>query len=166
MRLSPSRPSWKRLALRSRLSKLTLTSLNNAKEMPEPQGSGIFSCVTASALAFSRSLWYTILAKNRRCGETGRRSRLKICRWKHRTGSIPVTGTKKHSTPAGRCAFFVPARERTGGETDARRRRFEANRRPRRLLGREARSPAPKSTTSQRECRAFPFLSFFLTSRW
>ena len=30
MRLSPSRPSWKRLALRSRLSKFTLTSLNRA----------------------------------------------------------------------------------------------------------------------------------------
>ena len=30
MRLTPSRLSWKRLALRSRLSKLTLTSLNRA----------------------------------------------------------------------------------------------------------------------------------------
>ena len=31
----------------------------------------------------------------RRCrgGEIGRRSRLKICRWKHRAGSIPAPGT-------------------------------------------------------------------------
>ncbi len=26
-------------------------------------------------------------------GEIGRRSRLKICRWKHRAGSIPAPGT-------------------------------------------------------------------------
>ena len=31
----------------------------------------------------------------RRCGEIGRRKGLKIPRWKHRTGSIPVSGTSK-----------------------------------------------------------------------
>ena len=30
----------------------------------------------------------------RRCGGTGRRKGLKIPRWQHRTGSIPVTGTR------------------------------------------------------------------------
>ncbi len=31
--------------------------------------------------------------RRRRDGEIGRRSRLKICRWKHRAGSIPAPGT-------------------------------------------------------------------------
>lgn len=31
--------------------------------------------------------------RRRRGGEIGRRSRLKICRWKHRAGSIPAPGT-------------------------------------------------------------------------
>ncbi len=52
----------------------------------------------------------------RRCGEIGRRSRLKICRWKHRTGSIPVTGTKNPQA-RGAAGFFVALREETGGET-------------------------------------------------
>ena len=43
-----------------------------------------------------------------RCGGTGRRKGLKIPRWKHRTGSIPVSGTKgtKRQGVASPLGFF------------------------------------------------------------
>ena len=42
-----------------------------------------------------RALWYNNARCTRRCGGIGRRKGLKIPRWKQRTGSSPVTGTKK-----------------------------------------------------------------------
>ena len=42
-----------------------------------------------------RALWYNIARVTRRCGGIGRRKGLKIPRWKQRTGSSPVTGTKE-----------------------------------------------------------------------
>ena len=51
-----------------------------------------------------------------RCDGIGRRSGLKIHRWRQRTGSSPVTGTKKWDTPTGVSHFFMPP-TRTGGES-------------------------------------------------
>ena len=50
-----------------------------------------------------------------RCDGIGRRSGLKIHRWRHRAGSSPATGTKKADTPTGVSAFFIAGRTRTGG---------------------------------------------------
>ena len=47
--------------------------------------------------------------RRRRGGEIGRRSRLKICRWKHRAGSIPAPGTRRSqfaTLPAGLETLF------------------------------------------------------------
>ena len=43
-----------------------------------------------------------------RCDGIGRRSGLKIHRWRQRTGSSPVTGTKNIPTPIGVGIFFAP----------------------------------------------------------
>ena len=49
----------------------------------------------------------------RRCGGTGRHKGLKIPRSKIRTGSIPVSGTKKCRQPYGCLHFLLPHRDRT-----------------------------------------------------
>ena len=51
-----------------------------------------------------------------RCDGIGRRSGLKIHRWRQRTGSSPVTGTKK-AQPLSGLGFFHVDRTRTGGES-------------------------------------------------
>ena len=51
-----------------------------------------------------------------RCDGIGRRSGLKIHRWRQRTGSSPVTGTKK-AQPLSGLGFFHASRTRTGGES-------------------------------------------------
>ncbi len=50
---------------------------------------------------------YAIISKPRRCGGIGRHKGLKIPRRKKRTGSIPVTGTKKRDTPNGGIPFLI-----------------------------------------------------------
>ena len=54
-----------------------------------------------------RALWYNIARVTRRCGGIGRRKGLKIPRWKQRTGSSPVTGTKKSRKAEAFLLFFV-----------------------------------------------------------
>ena len=54
-----------------------------------------------------RALWYNNARCTRRCGGIGRRKGLKIPRWKQRTGSSPVTGTRKRA-PFG-VLFFCAA---------------------------------------------------------
>ena len=44
----------------------------------------------------------------RRCGGTGRHKGLKIPRWKHRTGSIPVSGTKYPQHADACWGYFAP----------------------------------------------------------
>ena len=59
-------------------------------------------------------LLYTIRAHFCRCDGIGRRSGLKIHRWRQRAGSSPATGTKNRNIPLG-CSCFPFA----GGREDA-----------------------------------------------
>ena len=63
-----------------------------------------------------------------------------------RRAAIPVTGTKKHSTRHGCCAFYVLVRSNRPVRLRPQA-RLKANRR-RRLLGRQARSPAPRKAAT------------------
>ena len=63
------------------------------------------------SLAFGGDLLYNLL-RTCRCDGIGRRSGLKIHRWRQRTGSSPVTGTKK-AAPRWGAAFLHVGRTRT-----------------------------------------------------
>ena len=55
--------------------------------------------------AFTKNIYFNYTC---RCDGIGRRSGLKIHRWRQRTGSSPVTGTKKADTHSGICFFVMP----------------------------------------------------------
>ncbi len=80
----------------------TLSAPQNAQILHEfpPEGlpSGTKSCIIPSRPLFCR------------CDGIGRRSGLKIHRWRHRAGSSPATGTKKKDMTNRSClSFWVPA---------------------------------------------------------
>ena len=56
-------------------------------------------------LAFFKNMVYNLFCSTRRCDGIGRRSGLKIHRWRHRAGSSPATGTRKTTSFVG-CGFL------------------------------------------------------------
>ena len=118
-------------------------------------------------LAFQTIEAYNICAKEIttcRCDGIGRRSGLKIHRWRQRAGSSPATGTKIRGIPEGVPRIFRNGPDSKGligtkqGRNDSFRCKanmpaacspyFHPNLTP-------SRPPAPKSAVSQKGCRGF-----------